>query len=272
MWRVTALTAILVVVDASQSIAQGVGDRPTFRHERIELTGSRAPSGASYTLNVLLPPGHDTSSAGLPVLYYLDAWWWGQLLESLYRMTALATPVRVAPVIVVGIAVSGDADAFNRARNRDFTPSPYQPIAPGVTMRTGHVILDSAGTGGAREFLAFMEREVIPAIEKRYRVHPGDRGIAGHSYGGLFAAWVQRNRPEVFQRYLLVSPPRTGTTARYSNSDTPNPPRRNNNTESSSARVVRRCRSSGGLAKNCSPQSGQRGSRYAPRSTRRQTT
>lgn len=206
MWRVTALTAILVVVDASQSIAQGVGDRPTFRHERIELTGSRAPSGASYTLNVLLPPGHDTSSAGLPVLYYLDAWWWGQLLESLYRMTALATPVRVAPVIVVGIAVSGDADAFNRARNRDFTPSPYQPIAPGVTMRTGHVILDSAGTGGAREFLAFMEREVIPAIEKRYRVHPGDRGIAGHSYGGLFAAWVQRNRPEVFQRYLLVSP------------------------------------------------------------------
>lgn len=202
---VVALATALLAVAASPCDAQDA-DAQTFRREHIELTGSHAPSGASYTLDVLLPPEYDSASAGLPVLYYLDAWWWGQLLESLYRMSALATPARVAPVILVGITVTGDADSFNRSRNRDFTPSPYQPIAPGVTMRTGNVILDSAGTGGAREFLAFLEREVIPAVGRRYRVLAGERGIAGHSYGGLFAAWVQRNRPQVFQRYLLVSP------------------------------------------------------------------
>ena len=182
--------------------AQVAAGGPSYRSELIELSAG----GSSYTLRVLLPPEHDTASSGLPVLYYLDAWWWGGLLEDLARMAALAHPPRIAPVILVGIATTGDADDFNRARNRDFTPSPYRPIAPGVQIRTGNVILDSAGTGGAREFLNFLEGSVLPAVESRYRVAATGHAIAGHSYAGLFGMWVFAHRPDLFENYLIVSP------------------------------------------------------------------
>ena len=202
MLRSLAAVWIAITAGAASVAAQATRAEASFRTELIELSSA----SRTYNLRVMLPPGHDTTSGGLPVLYYLDAWWWGGLAESLVRMSALAHPPRVEPLILVGISSVGDADEFNRARNRDFTPSPYTPIAPGVQMRTGNVLLDSAGTGMAREFLAFLEQDVLPAIEGRYNVAEGARGIAGHSYGGLFAAWTFTVRPDLFDRYLIISP------------------------------------------------------------------
>ncbi len=205
MIRGTVLVLCATVSARAPCLAQEASAQGSFRSETIDITATPS-SGAKYKLDILLPPEHDSSATGLPVLYYLDAWWWGGLMESLTRLAALASPPRIEPVILVGISVRGDADEFNRARNKDFTPSPYRPIAPGVTMRTGNVELDSAGTGGAREFLEFLEREIIPAVERRYNVQAEARGIAGHSYGGLFAAWTLAHRPELFRRMLVISP------------------------------------------------------------------
>ena len=66
---------------------------------------------------------------------------------------------------------------------------------------------ESAPTsGGADHFLAFIEHELFPLVEKEYRVDTSNRGFIGSSYGGLFAAWTMVNRPELFQRYIMNSP------------------------------------------------------------------
>ena len=61
-------------------------------------------------------------------------------------------------------------------------------------------------SGGANPFLAFIEHELFPLVEKEYRVDTSNRGLLGSSYGGLFAAWTMVNRPELFQRFIMASP------------------------------------------------------------------
>ncbi len=60
-------------------------------------------------------------------------------------------------------------------------------------------------SGGGDKFLKFIETELIPDIEKRYRVAPY-RILAGHSLGGLFAVHAMLSRPELFNSYIAVSP------------------------------------------------------------------
>jgi predicted alpha/beta superfamily hydrolase len=61
-------------------------------------------------------------------------------------------------------------------------------------------------SGGGPKFRDFLERELIPWVDREYRTVPGDRTLVGHSYGGLFSSWVLVTKPELFQRYVVVSP------------------------------------------------------------------
>jgi len=102
----------------------------------------------------------------------------------------LARNGRMSEVIVVGIN--------NTDRTRDLSPS-----RPKATGATGAPQFPTAG--GADKFLQFIETELIPEIEKRYRVSPY-RVLAGHSLGGLFAVHAMLSRPELFKSYVAVSP------------------------------------------------------------------
>jgi hypothetical protein len=46
------------------------------------------------------------------------------------------------------------------------------------------------GFGGSSGVSRFLEHEVIPFVDRTYRTIPSDRGLLGHSYGGLFAIYV----------------------------------------------------------------------------------
>ena len=60
-------------------------------------------------------------------------------------------------------------------------------------------------SGGADKFLQFIETELMPEVEKRYRTQPF-RVLAGHSLGGLFAVHALSTRPGLFNAYVAVSP------------------------------------------------------------------
>ena len=47
---------------------------------------------------------------------------------------------------------------------------------------------------------------MFPFIEQKYPAAKGERTIIGHSYGGLFAAFVLLTQPHLFNRYIIVSP------------------------------------------------------------------
>lgn len=47
---------------------------------------------------------------------------------------------------------------------------------------------------------------MIPFVDRTYRTTPSDRGLLGHSYGGMFAIYVLEQQPALFQRIVAVSP------------------------------------------------------------------
>jgi len=60
-------------------------------------------------------------------------------------------------------------------------------------------------SGGADRFLEFIQSELVPEIDKRYRTVPL-RIFAGHSLGGLLAVHALIARPDLFYGYIAVSP------------------------------------------------------------------
>jgi len=96
----------------------------------------------------------------------------------------------MAPVIIVNVGHSPAKDAMT-LRARDFTP----------TKTSG-----DPNSGGAPAFLDFLEHELIPLIDRTYRTSTSDRGLLGHSLGGLFAIYALEQRPALFQRIVAASP------------------------------------------------------------------
>lgn len=146
-----------------------------------------AKIGQTYDLFVSLPEGYATSGKSYPVLYVLDGWHFP--LMAFFQNNNIYSG-RMPPVIMVNI---GHGQGINPMplRARDFTPakSPDWPTA-----------------GGAAAFLDFLEHDIIPLVERSYRTIPSDRGLLGHSMGGLFALYALEERPALFQRIVAASP------------------------------------------------------------------
>jgi uncharacterized protein len=142
-----------------------------------------------------LPPGYETSTERYPVLYLLDGD--AHFHHATGIVQFLAGNQHIPQMIVVGVP--------NTARTRDLTP-PAQGdfrIPGGSSVRTVSTAFPTAG--GADRFLRFLEEELAPYIESRYRTQPY-RILVGHSFGGLFAVHALMNRPESFNAYIAISP------------------------------------------------------------------
>lgn len=69
----------------------------------------------------------------------------------------------------------------------------------------GYGAAAQAVSGGAPLFRRFIAEELVPFMAGAYRTTP-QRVLVGHSYGGLFAAWVALHDPRLFGGYVIVSP------------------------------------------------------------------
>ena len=169
---------VILVLCSSASLAQYVGS-PT------KLTIKSTVLGEDRTILVRTPQGYDTNKTAYPVLYMTDGD--AHIGHTSSTIEFLARNGRMSDMIVVGIT--------NTDRTRDLTP----------TKATGPNAAQFPTAGGADKFLKFIETEVIPEIEKNYRVRPY-RVLAGHSFGGLFVVHTLITRPELFNSYIAVSP------------------------------------------------------------------
>ena len=145
-----------------------------------------------YQIWVSLPFNYYTTNKTYPVVYLTDAdQLQGTVAETVRGMAYDGT---LPEVIVVGIAYGGTFDEWFYSRIPDLTP----------TDDTTAVMFPDGGRCDA--FHRFIVNELIPMIEKEYRVMEGERAFAGYSLGGLFGAWMLFNRPGTFNRYMLISP------------------------------------------------------------------
>jgi uncharacterized protein len=141
------------------------------------------------TILVRTPPGYEQGRDRYPVLYMTDGD--AHIQHTSATISFLARNGRIPELIVVAIT--------NTDRTRDLTPTNASFPNPNGTA------LQFPTSGGADKFLKFIETEVIPHIEGKYRTQPY-RIFAGHSFGGLFALHALLSRPELFNAYIAVSP------------------------------------------------------------------
>lgn len=163
---------------------------------RSEILGLESEiNDVPYKLYVSVPEGYHDSRKRYPVLYLLDADYSFAIVHNIVEHLDQRDHLR--PLILVAIAYDGPL-RYKLNRTRDYTPthSPEGGYGPEY----------QKVSGGAPLFLKFIEKELIPFIEERYRTIPGDRALSGHSYGGLFTTWVFLTRPELFDRYIAISP------------------------------------------------------------------
>lgn len=176
-------------------------DAQPYAMSRTEQLFIDAPAlGRRYQLLVTLPPGYGRQPDRLyPALFYTDA------PQSIALLTGLQRRLRgsgrgLADAIFIGLGYAvGDTQQYSR--RRDYTPSPHGDIdarsdMPGRPVRYGE----------AEAYRQHLANDVLPALQVRYSIDPAARIYLGHSYGGLFGTHILLTVPEMFARYVLISP------------------------------------------------------------------
>ncbi|MBQ4829797.1 prolyl oligopeptidase family serine peptidase [Alteromonas sp. MMG017] len=136
-------------------------------------------------LFIHLPNTYHLSNAQLhyPVLFLLD----GQrnFGHAVGTLDLLTQSNMAQEMIVVAIA--------NTHRSRDFTPTYDENYN------------EWGKSGGADNFLDFIEKELVPYINEKYRAN-NFKIISGHSLGGLLSVYALQSRPHLFQAHFAFSP------------------------------------------------------------------
>ncbi|MCF7802811.1 MAG: hypothetical protein K9N46_07015 [Candidatus Marinimicrobia bacterium] len=185
-----------IAQDTTIGMAQNI--QPfSLPNTEVRQIHSRA-TGISYVLYVSLPHNYEKTSRGYPVLFMLDADYSFAIAHNVVEHFVRRDNLEA--MILVGIAYPGksqDMRTYRINRVRDYSPS---AIDSGVYSKDISVY-----SGGGEQFLQFIQQELIPFIGQEYRTS-ADRGIVGHSLGGLFATWTLLTSPTTFNRYIIISP------------------------------------------------------------------
>jgi predicted alpha/beta superfamily hydrolase len=141
-------------------------------------------------VNIYLPEGYNKNdTTRYPVIYLLD----GSAEEDfihvagLVQFNSFSWINRIPRSIVVGIA--------NVNRQRDFT----YPTTVAEDKKK------FPSTGHSDKFIAFIQKELQPFIEKNYKTD-SSKTIIGESLGGLLATEILLKHPTLFNKYIIVSP------------------------------------------------------------------
>lgn len=119
-----------------------------------------------------------------PVIYVLDA---TQHFYVVIGMLKQLTPFQIPESIIVGIT--------NTDRTRDFTHTNV-PFQRGQSSET---------SGGANNFINFIDKELQPLINNKYPTE-NNNTIIGHSTGGLFVLYSYLYHENSFDNYLAIDP------------------------------------------------------------------
>ncbi len=160
----------------------------------------------TYKILVAKPKNYPESTDAYPTLYVLDANWHFGLVTQLLRTMQIYG--ELPEILVVGIAypteIEGDLWAL---RARDYTPTEDKEWPASFTETYGLPLTElPQASGGSSDFLSFIRHELVPLIDSKYRVDAQDRAIAGWSLGGLCALHALFDEPDLFSRYMILSP------------------------------------------------------------------
>lgn len=142
----------------------------------------------SYILE--LPSSYETSKKNYPLLVLLD----GEVsYHSHSGILKHMTDGRQIPEMII-VAIT------NVDRNRDYTPTKYLTNLNGSSAIENHKT-----TGGSGKFLQFIEKELLPEIEKNYRT-TAFKTLVGISHGGLLVGSAFLSKETTFNAFVSMDP------------------------------------------------------------------
>ncbi len=170
--------AVFIAITASTTYAQS-NQIASVYHDLYQISSKAL--NEERTVWVRVPLNYKQTDEKFPVVYMLDGHApQPSMMAGIIEQQAWGG--KMPEMILVSIQ--------NTNRSRDLTPTDDG--------KGGNV-------GGAGKFLEFIEKEVIPLVEKNYRTQPY-RIFAGHSLGGLFVVNSFVSRPDLFNAYIAASP------------------------------------------------------------------
>lgn len=194
------LSIALLLLNSDQSFGQET--------IALQVTGSKpyviksSISRKQYMVNVLLPKSYSAlDSIRYPVLYLLDGKYSTTSIYSIKETFALGKELKDIIFVTIDANVNSESEWLTN-RYTDLTPS-SSPLSD--TAIANFFKLPVVPSGGAPGFLTTIEKDIIPLIEYNYKTTK-ERGIFGHSLGGLFAAYCLLTKPTLFQKYSMNSP------------------------------------------------------------------
>jgi len=157
---------------------RGLTSEPVIFGERHEIDSEHL--GETRAITIALPKDRENNvHARYPVIYCLDGE--AHFASVAGTVTWLADSAKVIPeTIVVAIENAPGKRAYDM----------------------GAVANDS---GRNRAFIEFIEKELVPYIDKTFPTQPF-RILFGHSLAGRFTVQMMTEKPKTFQAYLAASP------------------------------------------------------------------
>jgi hypothetical protein len=172
-----------------------------------------AAVGQEYLISVALHFRYgERPEKNYPVIYVLDSNLFFGMVVDMVRVMNVRVPFcnELPDAIIVGIGYPASGSLVEshaqimHLRMRDFLPVSDEWAEKFI--QENFPISKPLTGGGASLFLQFIHQEVLPLIENVYRTDATDRTLMGHSWGGLFALYTLFHHPNLFQRYVVVSP------------------------------------------------------------------
>lgn len=180
----------------SQNVSENLPEAKPLNFGLLQVLHSQE-LGEDRVINIYLPPGYraeDTQT--YPVIYIID----GGAEEDFFHIAGIVRYNnqpwinRFPPSIVVGIEnVNRRRDCTFAVPNLDFLD------------RVGFEKSAFASHGGSAQYIAFLERELIPFLAKNYK-GVGERTLIGESLSGLLATEIFLKHRNLFDRYIIISP------------------------------------------------------------------
>ena len=169
-------------------VSFGQTTKPFVLGEITEIQS--AELGEKRALNIYLPEGYNSAqSTKYPVVYLLDGGADEDFIHivGLYQFNSFSWVNRAPKSIIIGIV--------NVDRRRDFTFPTTVKEEKEKFPTTGH----------SDKFIAFIEKELQPFIEKKYKTNYS-KTLIGESLGGLLATEILFKKPQLFDKYIIISP------------------------------------------------------------------
>lgn len=179
------------------SILSYAEELPPVTYPLSEVITLHANSnGKDYELLIQLPQSYKKSKKTYPLIVVNDSRFAFPLTSG--AMQLMGDRV-VQEAIVVGISYAKGED-IGISRTRDYTPthSPKESSAHSDEAR--------AVSGHAKEYVQFIEEQILPLLKAQYRIDNSNKIFVGHSFGGLLGAYIVTKKPNLFDHYILGSP------------------------------------------------------------------